>query len=191
MRQLQQDMFAELGLHYRVLDMPTEELGASASRKYDIEAWMPGRGSYGEISSTSNCTDYQSRRLNARFLPVRLFLAVPPRCPAPCTANAPPSHPLCHSEQAGSMEGEGAVYAFPHTLNGTACAVRAAPAPAPAAHPGQNDDTTGPRAAPQVPRTILAILETHQQADGSVSVPPALRPFMGGIDELVPKRPRT
>jgi seryl-tRNA synthetase len=55
---------SELGLHYRVLDMPTEELGAPAYRKYDIEAWMPGRGSYGEVSSASNCTDYQSRRLN-------------------------------------------------------------------------------------------------------------------------------
>jgi len=44
--------------------MPTEELGAPAYRKYDIEAWMPGRGSYGEVSSASNCTDYQSRRLN-------------------------------------------------------------------------------------------------------------------------------
>lgn len=47
--------------------MPTEELGASAYRKYDIEAWMPGRGSWGEISSTSNCTDYQSRRLHIRY----------------------------------------------------------------------------------------------------------------------------
>lgn len=55
---------SELGLPYRVLDMPTEELGAPAYRKYDIEAWMPGRGSFGEVSSASNCTDYQSRRLN-------------------------------------------------------------------------------------------------------------------------------
>lgn len=52
---------------YRVLDMPTEELGASAYRKYDMEAWMPGRGSWGEISSTSNCTDYQARRLHIRY----------------------------------------------------------------------------------------------------------------------------
>lgn len=51
----------------RVLDMPTEELGASAYRKYDIEAWMPGRGSWGEISSTSNCADFQSRRLHIRY----------------------------------------------------------------------------------------------------------------------------
>ena len=47
--------------------MPTEELGASAYRKYDMEAWMPGRGSWGEISSTSNCTDYQSRRMHIRY----------------------------------------------------------------------------------------------------------------------------
>ena len=56
----------ELGIHYRVLDMPTLELGAPAYRKYDIEAWMPGRGSFGEICSASNCTDYQSRRFNIR-----------------------------------------------------------------------------------------------------------------------------
>ena len=49
--------------------MPTEELGASAYRKYDIETWMPGRGSWGEISSTSNCTDYQARRLHIRYRP--------------------------------------------------------------------------------------------------------------------------
>lgn len=65
--ELQQEMYKELGLHYRVLDMPTLELGAPAYRKYDIEAWMPGRGTFGEVSSASNCTDYQSRRLNTRY----------------------------------------------------------------------------------------------------------------------------
>ncbi|XP_037227804.1 serine--tRNA ligase, mitochondrial isoform X2 [Falco rusticolus] len=64
---LQKEIFSELGLHYRVLDMPTEELGLPAYRKFDIEAWMPGRGKYGEISSASNCTDYQSRRLNIMY----------------------------------------------------------------------------------------------------------------------------
>eukprot|EP00698_Gefionella_okellyi_P005785 TRINITY_DN1523_c0_g1_i3.p1 TRINITY_DN1523_c0_g1~~TRINITY_DN1523_c0_g1_i3.p1 ORF type:complete len:469 (+),score=79.01 TRINITY_DN1523_c0_g1_i3:40-1446(+) len=64
---IQQELFAELGLHYRVLDMPTEELGASAYRKYDIEAWMPHRNGFGEISSASNCTDFQSRRLDIRY----------------------------------------------------------------------------------------------------------------------------
>ncbi|XP_074786892.1 serine--tRNA ligase, mitochondrial isoform X2 [Athene noctua] len=64
---LQKEIFADLGLHYRVLDMPTQELGLPAYRKFDIEAWMPGRGKYGEISSASNCTDYQSRRLNIMY----------------------------------------------------------------------------------------------------------------------------
>ncbi|CAG06435.1 unnamed protein product, partial [Tetraodon nigroviridis] len=64
---LQKEMFTALELHCRVLDMPTQELGPPAHRKYDIEAWMPGRNSYGEISSASNCTDYQSRRLNILY----------------------------------------------------------------------------------------------------------------------------
>ncbi|MEE6490583.1 hypothetical protein FKM82_015908 [Ascaphus truei] len=65
--QLQKEIFTELGLHFKVLEMPTQELGLPAYRKYDIEAWMPGRGKYGEISSASNCTDYQSRRLNIMY----------------------------------------------------------------------------------------------------------------------------
>ncbi|KAL8219852.1 UNVERIFIED_CONTAM: seryl-tRNA synthetase [Gekko kuhli] len=64
---LQKEIFSELGLHYKVLDMPTQELGLPAYRKFDIEAWMPGRGTYGEISSASNCTDYQSRRLSIMY----------------------------------------------------------------------------------------------------------------------------
>lgn len=64
---LQKELFSELELHYRVLDMPTQELGLPAHRKFDIEAWMPGRNSYGEISSGSNCTDFQSRRLNILY----------------------------------------------------------------------------------------------------------------------------
>ncbi|CAG8464806.1 6418_t:CDS:2 [Acaulospora colombiana] len=66
---IQEEIFRELGLCFRILDMPTHELGASAYRKYDVEAWMPGRGRWGEISSASNCTDYQSRRLNIRYKP--------------------------------------------------------------------------------------------------------------------------
>lgn len=54
-------------MHYKVLDMATEELGAAAYRKYDIEAWFPGRGDFGEISSTSSCTSYQSKRLNISY----------------------------------------------------------------------------------------------------------------------------
>ncbi|RYG52645.1 hypothetical protein EON67_00685, partial [archaeon] len=126
----QASLYAELGLHYRVLDMPTEELGASAYRKVDIEAWMPGRGSagdYGEISSASNCIDYQARRLNIRF-------------------------------KAGQNDNR-----FVHTLNATACAV---------------------------PRLMLSILETHQRADGSVVIPPALVPYMHGITVLHPPAAR-
>ncbi|KAF7337439.1 Seryl-tRNA synthetase [Mycena sanguinolenta] len=67
MKSLQTTILNGLGLSFRVLDMPTEELGASAYRKYDMEAWMPGRGSWGEVSSLSNCTDYQSRRLHIRY----------------------------------------------------------------------------------------------------------------------------
>ncbi|KAG9092697.1 Serine--tRNA ligase, mitochondrial [Ceratobasidium sp. UAMH 11750] len=66
LRKLQIELYESLGLTFRVLDMPTEELGASAHRKYDIEAWMPGRGAWGEISSVSNCTDFQARRLHIR-----------------------------------------------------------------------------------------------------------------------------
>ncbi|CAO3595030.1 unnamed protein product [Absidia cylindrospora] len=66
---LQEEIFTELGLTFRILDMPIQELGASAYRKYDMEAWLPGRKKWGEISSTSNCTDYQSRRLSIRYRP--------------------------------------------------------------------------------------------------------------------------
>uniref|UniRef100_A0A8D0UD51 Serine--tRNA ligase, mitochondrial n=1 Tax=Sus scrofa TaxID=9823 RepID=A0A8D0UD51_PIG len=64
---LQMEILTELGLHFRVLDMPTQELGLSAYRKFDIEAWMPGRGRFGEVTSASNCTDFQSRRLHIMF----------------------------------------------------------------------------------------------------------------------------
>ncbi len=65
--QIQEEIYTELGFHFKVLDMPTEELGNSAYRKYDIEAFMPSKGGFGEISSTSNCTDYQSLRLNCQY----------------------------------------------------------------------------------------------------------------------------
>ncbi|KAF9778214.1 seryl-tRNA synthetase [Thelephora terrestris] len=97
MRKIQVEIFEGLGLSFRVLDMPTEELGASAYRKYDMEAWMPGRGGWGEISSTSNCTDYQSRRLHIRY--------------RKSDADLVPS-------SSGSSQ-----LAFAHTLNGTAAAV--------------------------------------------------------------------
>ncbi|KZT74983.1 seryl-tRNA synthetase, partial [Daedalea quercina L-15889] len=102
MRRLQVEIFEGLGLPFRVLDMPTEELGASAYRKYDMEAWMPGRGGWGEISSTSNCTDYQARRLHIRY-----FGAPPP--------SAVQSDGLPERPQHANV--------IAHTLNGTAAAV--------------------------------------------------------------------
>ncbi|XP_057828067.2 serine--tRNA ligase, chloroplastic/mitochondrial isoform X2 [Cryptomeria japonica] len=102
---IEEDLFSSLGLHFKTLDMPSEDLGAPAYRKYDVEAWMPGLGRYGEISSASNCTDYQSRRLNIRYRPVSeestLSMAVKPK------KRKIPLPPL----------------QFVHTLNATACAV--------------------------------------------------------------------
>ena len=97
LRAVQERILSGLQVPYRVLDMPTEELGASAYRKYDMEAWMPGRGSWGEVSSASNCTEYQARRLGIRY---RL------------------EHPMQVSN-----EGLGPGNAWAHTLNGTAVAV--------------------------------------------------------------------
>jgi seryl-tRNA synthetase len=65
---IQEEIYSALGFHYKVLDMATEELGAAAYRKFDIEAWFPGKGDFGEISSASNCTSYQSKRLNISYL---------------------------------------------------------------------------------------------------------------------------
>jgi seryl-tRNA synthetase len=117
---VEESIFQGLGLTYHVIDTCTGDLGGPAYRKYDLEAWMPGRGQggeYGEVTSTSNCTDYQARRLGIRYR----------------TAG-----------QKGTR--------FAHTLNGTAVAAS---------------------------RAILAILENYQQADGSVVVPEALRPWVG------------
>lgn len=111
-----------LELPYRVIDVASGDLGASASRKFDCEAWIPTQGKYRELTSTSDCTEFQSRRLSIR---VREDKKVRPLA----------------------------------TLNGTLCAV---------------------------PRTIVAILENHQQADGSVRVPEVLRPYLGGREVLEP-----
>ncbi|GFG35365.1 hypothetical protein Cfor_10109 [Coptotermes formosanus] len=116
LRELQEQMFASLGLHVQTIDMPPHELGAPAYRKYDIEAWMPGRQMFGEVSSCSDCTDYQSRRLNIKY----------------------------RQRETGSL-------LHAHTLNGTACAV---------------------------PRMLIALLETHQHADGTVAIPEPLQPYM-------------
>jgi seryl-tRNA synthetase len=65
--EIEEQIYRELEVPYRVVDICTGDLGAPAYRKFDLEAWMPGRGQWGEITSTSNCTDYQARRLNIRF----------------------------------------------------------------------------------------------------------------------------
>ncbi|KAG8388235.1 hypothetical protein BUALT_Bualt02G0104700 [Buddleja alternifolia] len=96
--QIEEDLYSSLGLHFKTLDMATEDLGAPAYRKYDVEAWMPGLGRYGEISSASNCTDYQSRRLGIRYRP---------------ESSGPPK----------KGKGNSGATQFVHTLNATACAV--------------------------------------------------------------------
>ncbi|CAN1345856.1 Serine--tRNA ligase, chloroplastic/mitochondrial [Linum perenne] len=135
---IEEDLFSSLGLHYKTLDMASEDLGAPAYRKFDVEAWMPGLGRYGEISSASNCTDYQSRRLGIRYRPSEL------------------------SPTTNTKKGKGnlAPTKFVHTLNATACAV---------------------------PRMIICLLENYQQEDGSVVIPEPLRPFMGGMELIMPK----
>jgi seryl-tRNA synthetase len=117
----EKEFFNSLELPYRVIDVASADLGASAVRKFDIEAWVPTQGEYREVTSTSNCTQFQARRLNIRYK-------------------------------------EDGVTKPVATLNGTLVAV---------------------------PRTIVAILENHQQKDGSVKVPAALIPFLG-ITTLVP-----
>jgi seryl-tRNA synthetase len=147
---LEVEMFSELGLHFKVLDMPTGDLGAPAYRKYDIEAWMPGMERYGEISSASNCTDYQARRLNIRYRPESITTAGGEKGGSGSDSN--------NKKKKGG--GKKVPTAFVHTLNATACAV---------------------------PRMIIAILEMYQKEDGTVEVPAALRPFMGGKEVILGK----
>ncbi|CAL1388987.1 unnamed protein product [Linum trigynum] len=99
---IEEELFSSLGLHYKTLDMASEDLGAPAYRKFDVEAWMPGLGRYGEISSASNCTDYQSRRLGIRYRPAELAASTNPK---------------------KGGKGNLAPTKFVHTLNATACAV--------------------------------------------------------------------
>jgi len=125
---IEEQIYQRLGIPYRVVDICTGDLGGPAYRKFDLEAWMPGRGDqgeWGEITSTSNCTDYQARRLGIRF-----------------------------------RRGQGAKPELVHTLNGTAIAMS---------------------------RTIVALLENYQQADGSVAVPEVLRPMLG-FDRIGPRK---
>ncbi|MET4783326.1 serine--tRNA ligase [Glaciihabitans sp. UYNi722] len=119
---LQESMLQACELSYRVIDVAAGDLGSSAARKYDIEAWVPTQGTYRELTSTSNCTTYQARRLDIRYR---------------------------------TESGKTAPVA---TLNGTLATTR----------------------------WIVAILETHQQADGSVVVPAALRPYLGGLEVMEP-----
>ncbi len=111
-----------LDLPYRKMLLCAGDMGATARKTYDLEVWLPGQGLYREISSCSNCGDYQARRMNTRFRP----------------------------------EGEKGTQ-FVHTLNGSALAVG---------------------------RTLVAVLENYQNADGSVTVPEILRPYMAGIDTI-------
>ncbi|MBK6871032.1 MAG: serine--tRNA ligase [Kineosporiaceae bacterium] len=119
----EEEMLAKVELPYRVIDVAAGDLGSSAARKYDCEAWVPSQGRYREVTSTSNCTTYQARRLGVRE-----------RNP-----NAPDgsTRPVA-------------------TLNGTLATTR----------------------------WIVSILENHQQPDGSVAVPKALQPYLGGLDVL-------
>jgi len=113
--QWEKDFLNAMEIPYRVIDVASGDLGSSANRKFDIEAWIPTQGTYREVTSTSNCTEFQARRLNIRYK---------------------------------DRDGTKAIA----TLNGTLVAI---------------------------PRMIVAILENHQNADGSVNVPKALQPFLG------------
>jgi seryl-tRNA synthetase len=118
----EEEMLGKLELPYRVIDVAAGDLGSSAARKYDCEAWIPSQARYRELSSTSNCTTFQARRLNVRYR---------------------------------DADGKPQIAA---TLNGTLATTR----------------------------WLIAILENHQQPDGSVRVPAALRPFLGGRELLEP-----
>ena len=120
--EMQERMLQDLGLTYRVIDVAAGDLGSSAARKYDIEAWVPTQNAYRELTSTSNCTTFQARRLDIRYRP------------------------------------DGGKTQHVATLNGTLATTR----------------------------WLVAILETHQRADGSVFVPEVLRPYLGGLEVLEP-----
>ena len=120
---LEEEMLQACGLAYRVIDTAAGDLGSSAARKYDSEAWVPSQQTYRELTSSSNCTTYQARRLNVRF-----------------------------RDENGKTQTAA-------TLNGTLATTR----------------------------WLVAILETHQQEDGSVLIPEALRPYLGGQQIIHPK----
>ena len=111
-----------LNLPYRVVELCTGDLGFSVAKTYDLEVWLPGQNAYREISSCSNCEDFQARRAQIRY----------------------------RKEKSGRA-------LFVHTLNGSGLAVG---------------------------RTLVAVLENYQQKNGSVVVPEALRPYMGGLERI-------
>lgn len=117
-----EDILDKLGLAFRRMKLCTGDMGFSAARTYDLEVWLPGQARYREISSVSTCTDFQARRMNARYRP----------------------------------EGEKGTR-FVHTLNGSGLAVG---------------------------RTLVAVIENYQQEDGSVAVPEALQPYLGGLNRF-------
>ncbi|MHB9099530.1 MAG: serine--tRNA ligase [Syntrophales bacterium] len=117
-----EEVLKRLKIPYRVVSLCTVDLGFSAAKTYDLEAWLPGQDAYREISSCSNFEEFQARRASIRF----------------------------RREESGKVE-------FVHTMNGSALAVG---------------------------RTLVAILENYQQQDGSVVIPEALRPYMGGVDRI-------
>jgi len=120
-----QEVLKRLLLHHRVVQLCAGDMGFSATKTYDLEVWLPGQDAYREISSCSNCEDFQARRIRVRY------------------------------------RGEGGKPRLAHTLNGSGVAIG---------------------------RTVVAILEQCQQADGTVLVPEALRPYMGGLERIVPER---
>lgn len=122
-----EEVLKRLGLHYRVVALCTADLGFAGAKTYDLEIWFPEQKKYREVSSVTNCLDFQARRANIRF------------------RREPKAKPE-----------------FVHTLNGSGVAVG---------------------------RTVAALLESYQQADGSVIIPEALRPYMGGQEKLEPEIP--
>ena len=115
-----EEVLKRLNLHYRVVILSSEDMGFAAQKTYDIEVWLPGQKAYREISSCSNCGDFQARRMNSRYK-------------------------------------EGKETKFLHTLNGSGLAVG---------------------------RTLISILENYQNEDGTIQVPEALIPYMGGINQI-------
>ncbi len=120
-----EEVLKRLDLPYRVVTLSTGDMGFSARKTHDLEVWLPGQGQYREISSVSNCGDFQARRMKARCRP----------------------------------KGDKKNTRFVHTLNGSGVAVG---------------------------RALIAVMENHQNADGSITIPDALRPYMGGLEVIAP-----